>query len=295
MSITIHPIAPQDVRFLAFSDASFASKRVPDSHAGMIILTTHKDIVHNVACPVSPVSWGCKKIQKVVTSTLSAETMALTSTLDQLSWLRLFWAWLLDSRTVWQDPTQTLSKLPPAVASPTWKAQALPEATTAVDCKSLFDLVTKTAPPQCSEFRTQLHARAIKDLLSENTTLRWVHSGAQLADALTKIMEACFLRSTLIRNLPSQGLEIQELIYFHLFIIFLSLVFSFIFHFFFMMIADVFFHHFFFPFFFIYFSLVFSFVFSLFFHFSCECALFFSCFSLNVYCFHLLSLFVHVT
>ena len=174
VSITIHPIAPQDVRFLAFSDASFASKRVPDSHAGMIILTTHKDIVHNVACPVSPVSWGCKKIQKVVTSTLSAETMALTSTLDQLSWLRLFWAWLLDSRTVWQDPTQTLSKLPPTVASPTWKAQALPEATTAVDCKSLFDLVTKTAPPQCSEFRTQLHARAIKDLLSENTTLRWV-------------------------------------------------------------------------------------------------------------------------
>ena len=36
---------------------------------------------------------------------------------------------------------------------------------------------------------------------------------------------------------------------------------------------------------------MFFFVFSLFFHFSCECALFFSCFSLNVYCFHLLSLF----
>ena len=197
VSITIHPISPGDVRFLAFSDASFASKRVPDSHSGMIILTTHKDIVHNVTCPVSPVSWGCKKIQKVVTSTLSAETMALTSTLDQLSWLRLFWAWLLDTRTVWQEPTQTLSKLPPAVASPTWKSQTLPEATTAVDCKSLFDLVTKTAPPQCSEFRTQLHARAIKDLLSENTTLRWVHSGAQLADALTKIMEASFLRNTL--------------------------------------------------------------------------------------------------
>ena len=197
VTITIHPIPIADVRFLAFSDASFASKKVPDSHAGSIILTTHKDIVHNVTCPVSPISWGCKKIQKVVTSTLSAETMALTSSLDQLSWLRLFWAWMLDTNTVWQDPSRSLQKLPSAIASPTWKAQNLPEAVSATDCKSLFDLVTKTAPPQCSEFRTQLHARAIKDMLSENTTLRWVHSGAQLTDALTKIMEASFLRSTL--------------------------------------------------------------------------------------------------
>ena len=173
VSITIHPISVNDVRFLAFSDASFASKKVPDSHAGSIILTTHKNIVRNITCPVSPISWGCKKIQKVVTSTLSAETMALTSSLDQLSWLRLFWAWLLDTNTVWQDPSRSLQKLPSAIASPTWKAQHLPEAISATDCKSLFDLVTKTAPPQCSEFRTQLHAGAIKDMLSENTTLRW--------------------------------------------------------------------------------------------------------------------------
>ena len=197
VSITIHPVSTQDVRFLVFSDASFASKKAPDSHAGSIILTTHKDITQNVTCPVSPISWGCKKIQKVVTSTLSAETMALTSSLDQLSWLRLFWAWLLDTSIAWQDPTRSLQKLPSAVASPTWKSQNLPEAISATDCKSLFDLVTKTAPPQCSEFRTQLHARAIKDMLSENTTLRWVHSGAQLADALTKIMESSFLRNTL--------------------------------------------------------------------------------------------------
>ena len=197
VTITIHPIPNGDVRFLAFSDASFSSKKVPDSHAGSIILTTHKDIVQNITCPVSPISWGCKKIQKVVTSTLSAETMALTSSLDQLSWLRLFWAWLNNPSIAWKNPSQSLQSLPSAIASPTWKAQNLPEAISATDCKSLFDLVTQTAPPQCSEFRTQLHARAIKDMLSENTTLRWVHSGAQLADALTKIMEASFLRNTL--------------------------------------------------------------------------------------------------
>lgn len=42
-----------------------------------------------------------------------------------------------------------------------------------------------------------MNARRIKDLLAENVSLRWVHSGAQLADGLTKIMENTFLRETL--------------------------------------------------------------------------------------------------
>ena len=57
--------------------------------------------------------------------------------------------------------------------------------------------MTRTAVPNCAEFRTQLTARAIKDLMSEGVSLRWVHSGAQLADALTKVMENTFLRETL--------------------------------------------------------------------------------------------------
>lgn len=196
LTITMQPINCDDFRFLAFSDASFSSPSNPDSHAGCIVLGTHKDISNNVSCPVSPISWGCKKIQKVVTSTLSAETMALSSTLDQLSWLKLFWAWILDSRTDWRQPENTLLKLPQAISTVTVKSQQdLDVATT--DCKSLFDLISRTAMPNCQEFRTQLQARAIKDFLREGTNLRWVHSGAQLADALTKVMENSFLRETL--------------------------------------------------------------------------------------------------
>ena len=40
-------------------------------------------------------------------------------------------------------------------------------------------------------------ARAIRESLREGTHLRWVPSGAQLADALTKSMESHFLRETL--------------------------------------------------------------------------------------------------
>ena len=72
VTITIRPISPKDFRFMAFSDASFSSANKPDSHAGSIIVGTHKDISNNCQCPISPITWGCRKIQKVVTSTLSA-------------------------------------------------------------------------------------------------------------------------------------------------------------------------------------------------------------------------------
>ena len=191
--ITIKPIDIENLRFLAFSDASFTSKKEPDSHTGMIIMATHADIAKQHTCPVSPISWGCKKIQKVVTSTLAAETASLSSTLDQLSWLRLFWGWLLQPSLPWQKSKQALDSLPATYAASTLKDPDM----AVTDCKSLYDLVTRTAPPNCQEFRTQLQARAIKDLLSEGVNLHWVHSGAQVADALTKIMQSTFLRHTL--------------------------------------------------------------------------------------------------
>ena len=197
VSIQIQGIKVQDLRFLAFSDASFASKKNPESHTGSLIMSTHKDINQNVTCPVSALSWGCKKVQRVVTSTLAAETVSLNSVLDHLSWIKLCWAWFLDNRVQWRDPTTALRNLPEAYSTATIKAQELPDSIAATDCKSLYDLVTRTAPPSCTEFRTALNARQIKDLLSEGTSLRWVHSGAQLADCLTKVMETSFLRETL--------------------------------------------------------------------------------------------------
>ena len=61
VAITVRPIAISDLRFLAFSDASFASKGNPNSHTGCIIMGTHKNINKSITCPVSPLVWGCKK------------------------------------------------------------------------------------------------------------------------------------------------------------------------------------------------------------------------------------------
>ena len=111
VTITIKPIPHQSFRFMAFSDAPFASTKKPDPHAGSIIVGTHEDINNNSQCPISPLTWGSKKIQKVVTSTLSAETTSLASALDQMAWIRLHWRWLHDPKVQWRDPDNALLQL----------------------------------------------------------------------------------------------------------------------------------------------------------------------------------------
>lgn len=117
VTVKIQPIPLDHLRFVAFSDASFASEKVPDSHQGMLIMASHRDIGDNKNSPVNPIVWHSKKIQKLVVSTLSAEAMSLAGAVDILSWVRLYWAWLRDGTCKWQMADETLMRLPPAFAA----------------------------------------------------------------------------------------------------------------------------------------------------------------------------------
>ena len=183
VSIMIVPIEEQQVTFCAFSDASFASCQKLSAHQGTIIFATHKKLLENQTAVVCPMAWSSKRIPRVVRSTLGAEAFALSNSVDRLSWLRLFWAWLKDPSVPWQHPEKVLELEPTAAA--------------ATDCKSVYDIVTRTAPPQCEEYRTTIECLLIRQRMQENCKLRWVASGAQLADCLTKAMDAHRLRECL--------------------------------------------------------------------------------------------------
>lgn len=215
VQISVKAIPINDVRFVAFSDASFASQKTTSSHQGMVIMACHQQIGQNKRSDVSPMIWHSRKIQKVAVSTLSAEAMSLAGAVDVLSWIRLYWGWLQDTTLPWKQADQTLLKLPHAFAAlipveeddaytPPEKVQnmlkTLPKTSEAIittDCKSLYDLISRTAPPSCSEFRTQLQAKLIKEHLQNGIQIRWVPSGAQVADSLTKIMDNTMLRECL--------------------------------------------------------------------------------------------------
>ena len=178
--IVIQSIPIQDLRFVSFSDASFATRANSQSQKGCLILAASKEIGEWQSSQVSPLMWYSRKIARVVGSTLASETYALSGSVDLLSWLRVQWSWLCQPSDLWKDPDKCLSMCPESYAI--------------VDCKSLYDLIQKTTVPQCQEYRTTLEALIIKDRLRNGIVIKWVHSAAQLADCLTTTMDCTPLR-----------------------------------------------------------------------------------------------------
>lgn len=131
----------------------------------------------------SPLAWGSKQIARVVRSTLSAEAYAMSSSLDKLTWLRCLWSYVNDPSFQWQKPEKALASHKKALLI--------------TDCKSLFDLVTKLAVPNCQEWRTTIEVMQIKEQAENNTQCRWISTAIMLAGCPTKPMDASFLRKVL--------------------------------------------------------------------------------------------------
>ena len=177
------PISPENVTFCAFSDASFLSGKEKYAHQGGLIFVTTPELLENKRAVVAPVAWMSKKIHRVTRSTLGAEAVALSGNVDRLLWLRILWQWLNDPSVKWQEPEKVL--------------QEARKAALVTDCKSAYDLLTRAAVPQCEAHRTTIECLLIRERLQANCVVRWVTSNAQLADCLTKSMDASVLRQCL--------------------------------------------------------------------------------------------------
>ena len=97
--------------------------------------------------------------------------------------MRLLWGTINIPHFSWKDAKQGFTSLPKAI--------------TVTDCKSLYDLVNRTATPSCEEFRTTLEVLLIRERCSENCSFRWIPTPLQVADALTKAMDPVLLRQVL--------------------------------------------------------------------------------------------------
>ena len=183
VSLMVVPIPEKHVTFCTFSDASFASSKDNNSYQGTLVIVTDWRMLQNQKAVIVPVAWASKKISRVVRSTLSAEVVALCGSLDRMSWLRLFWEWIKNPGIDISHPEEVL--------------KGAPKASLVTDCKSAYDVATKTAVPNCVELRTQLECLLLRERLQENCKMRWVHSKAMLADCLTKVMDSSELRRVL--------------------------------------------------------------------------------------------------
>lgn len=183
LSLMIVPIHESEVTFCAFSDASIESSSGAPSRQGTLIFATNGRLVVNQRSVICPMAWSSRKIARVSRSTPSAEAVALGSTLDRLTWIRILWQWLKNPAVDWADPSKVLANSPQALV--------------ATDCKSVYDISTKTSTPTCTEHRPTLECLLIRERLEENCRLRWLNGKAMLADCLAKSMDGEILRRAL--------------------------------------------------------------------------------------------------
>ena len=182
-SITIRPIPLKEITFASFGDASFASASQLKAQQGLFIMACTEKFIQNESTDFSPIAWNSKQIGRVVRSTLSAEAYAMSNSLDKLNWIRCLWGFAINKSFEWQCPEKAL--------------RTLPKASLITDCRSLYDLVTKLAVPNCQEWRTTIEVMLIKQQSEGNAECRWISTAIMLADCLTKSMDATFLHQVL--------------------------------------------------------------------------------------------------
>ena len=173
----------ETVCFASFGDASFASAKQLSAQQGLFIMACSPKLAVNETTEFSPIVWHSKQIGRVVRSTLSAEAYSMSSSLDKLTWIRCIWGYIKNPDFQWYRPETSLKNEHKGLMI--------------TDCKSLYDLITKNAVPNCQEWRTTIEVMLLKEQSKEHTICRWFSTAIMLADCLTKPMDATFLRTVL--------------------------------------------------------------------------------------------------
>ena len=160
VSIFFRSIDPDQLTYVVFGDASFASPKQLSSFQGILVFATTPQLHQNQTASISPISWSSKKISRVVRSSLSAEAFSMSKSVDKMSWCRLLWGILVVPEFQWRNLPEAFRLMHAAVV--------------VIDCKSLYALVSRRAMPSCEEYRTTLEVLLIKERCLEHCHFRWI-------------------------------------------------------------------------------------------------------------------------
>ena len=177
----------QEVTFVAWCDAAVGNRRDFASSGGYFIGATEPRIMHGQPAVINPISWKAGRLPRVARSSLSAEVQAMSIAEEELMYVRLQWLEMIGHELPRSDLAQVIKSSPGILVT---------------DAKSLYDVIQKgpTASSTLKEKYSILDMISLFQRLKQGeTSVRWVHSDAQLADALTKNVA----NSSLLRVLVS--------------------------------------------------------------------------------------------
>ena len=164
-----------DPAFVSFADAAWANRKNFGSQCGYLCIGTERSLLDGSAANCCPVSWHSRQCPRVARSSGSAETQSATQAQEETEFIRL---WLLEIVQGGYDDTvidQEIAKVGGCLI---------------IDAKGVFDAIHRS---QSAAFSMQDKRSAVEGLASRERIgrtkilLRWCHSEANVADALTKL------------------------------------------------------------------------------------------------------------
>eukprot|EP00913_Durusdinium_trenchii_P035579 g33295.t1 len=184
LSLMIQPL--RKMKLSVVTDASYANNGF-HSQGGHLVIAHESCWRDGVAAPTNILSWRSAKLQRVVNSTMAAETQSLSRGLAELTWTMLLMKELQDGRLNIRDWRQQLKTEELMVISSEATEEYLKESLAVVDAKSLYDHLSRETIGG-SDKRTAIEIQIVRDdLRNLQGQVKWVEHMAMIADGLTKV------------------------------------------------------------------------------------------------------------
>ena len=167
-----YPVLSDPV-FISFADASWANRKDFGSQCGYLCVGTERALLDGSAAPCCPISWQSRRCPRVARSSGSAETQAAIQAQEETEFIRLLW---LETVQEGCDDTiinQEISNVGGCLIN---------------DAKGVFDAIhrSESAALSMQDKRSAVEGLALREAIGRSRTLlRWCHSEANVADALT--------------------------------------------------------------------------------------------------------------
>ena len=134
---------------------------------------TDKAILDDETVPISVLDWKTGMTERVCRSTLAAEARHLANAVEAVDWATVVLQEILKGKLNlkrWQEAATTTPRF--------W----------AMDCKSVYDYLTKEGTSMSKDKRMAIEGALLKETLrSPGTTLHWIDDSQNIADVLTKL------------------------------------------------------------------------------------------------------------
>ena len=163
----------EELALFAWVDAASQNRKDGSSTQGILVCMGPKALFEGDVGKLTPVSWHSTKIDRACRSPGAAEAQAAVNGEDVLYYARYQWAEMLYGQVDVRNPDATVRKVPGGLIT---------------DSRNVYDkLQTDTVTIRGAEKRSNIEILSVKESQARTMLqVRWVHSEAQLANALTK-------------------------------------------------------------------------------------------------------------